>query len=110
MAGFAVFCNAITNAGVMALVMPQTKNQELKKEKTHFVRFLEKKNEMALHVFEVGSRSWPKKHSLGTLTDVRDGCGKLCGFDYRTLSGPVFVFRLFSGPYVRVFRRIYIKE
>lgn len=95
-------CNGVSNAP----------NQELrtKKEKTHFVRFLEKKNEMALHVFEVGSRSWPRNHSLGTLTDVRDGCGKLCGFDSWTLSGPVFVFRLFSAPYERVFRRIYIKE
>lgn len=65
---------------------------------------------MALQVFEVGSRSWPRNHSLGTLTDVHDGCGKLCGFDSWTLSGPVFVFRLFSAPYERVFRRIYIKE
>ena len=83
----------------MALVMPQTKNQEprTKKEKTHFVRFLEKKNEMALHVFEVGSRSWPRNHSLGTLTDVRDGCGKLCGFDYRTLRACFCVLPVF-GP------------
>ena len=54
-------------------------------------------------VFEVGSRSWPRNHSLGTLTDVRDGCGKLCGFDSWTLSGHVFVICPFSGPYVRVF-------
>ena len=38
------------------------------------------------------------------------GAVSLCGFDSWTLSGPVFVFRLFSAPYERVFRRIYIKE